>query len=295
MYQKIYDPYLNRRYQQATILVQSSTSHVILESELRDLDSVCNATRRKYQRIGSHIYHSFYLNLNNAIRIRVMRLKYAHLKSQIQNTDLKNNIFWPIYRKLKKKQTFISPLTLPSREVVSSNRHKTTLLIDYFSIVHEHAYLLKYSIRIKANKTLEVFYRAGHINSFSQDFQSSFFCFLYACPAACDNDDTISKLLKYVSRNAFIQLYYIFMATLHTSYFPPTWMVATGVLIPKPGKPESVASNYRPINLLLISVKLFEIVLLKLIQKHIKDNSILINHTTAYLLIIQLHTQLHVS
>jgi hypothetical protein len=54
----------------------------------------------------------------------------------------------------------------------------------------------------------------------------------------------------------------IYNSMLRLSYFSVTWKFAQIVMLPRPGKPASEASSYRPISLLPIPSKVFEKVLL---------------------------------
>ncbi|XP_043506295.1 uncharacterized protein LOC122526809 [Frieseomelitta varia] len=59
-------------------------------------------------------------------------------------------------------------------------------------------------------------------------------------------------------------------------YFPSSWKVAKIIPVPKPGKPGSDISSYRPISLLDIFGKILEKIIQHQIQKHIQKLSIII-------------------
>ena len=74
--------------------------------------------------------------------------------------------------------------------------------------------------------------------------------------------DLITRLneLPYVAIKFITQL---MNAILRLGHFPDQWKVAQIILIPKPGKPHTEVSSYRPISLLPILSKVFEKLLLK--------------------------------
>jgi hypothetical protein len=57
--------------------------------------------------------------------------------------------------------------------------------------------------------------------------------------------------------------------------FPKSWKEAKVITLPKPGKNPKSPQNLRPINLLSATGKLFEKVILNIVQKHIEEKSLL--------------------
>ena len=86
------------------------------------------------------------------------------------------------------------------------------------------------------------------------------------------------KVLKELPDIAITFITHLFNAIIRSGYYPSQWKVAQIILIPKPGKPAELVSSYRPISLLPVLSKLFERVLLKRINKIIKQNSLVPNH-----------------
>jgi hypothetical protein len=67
-------------------------------------------------------------------------------------------------------------------------------------------------------------------------------------------------------KKAIVLLTTIYNSTLRLSYFPTIWKFAEITMIPKPGKPASEVTSYRPISLLPIPSKIFEKLLLNRIR-----------------------------
>jgi hypothetical protein len=59
------------------------------------------------------------------------------------------------------------------------------------------------------------------------------------------------------------------------SHFPTSWKEAKVITLPKPGKYPKFPQNLCPISLLSTTGKLFEKVILKIVQRHIEDKSLL--------------------
>jgi hypothetical protein len=59
------------------------------------------------------------------------------------------------------------------------------------------------------------------------------------------------------------------------SHFPDPWKEAKVIALPKPGKDPKFPQNLRPISPLFTMGKLFEKVILKILQKHIEERGLL--------------------
>lgn len=69
----------------------------------------------------------------------------------------------------------------------------------------------------------------------------------------------------------------IFNTITKTSTFPSCWKIANIVPVPKPGKPSTAPTSYRPISLLSGLSKAYEALILQIIDRHIDDNQIFDN------------------
>ena len=76
-------------------------------------------------------------------------------------------------------------------------------------------------------------------------------------------DGIPNLILKNVSDHNFATIIKLYNHCLNTGYFPRHWKMATGVMIPKPGKDTTDVNSYRPISLLNCIGKLLERILNK--------------------------------
>ncbi|GFY56704.1 probable RNA-directed DNA polymerase from transposon X-element [Trichonephila inaurata madagascariensis] len=90
-------------------------------------------------------------------------------------------------------------------------------------------------------------------------------------------DNVKNLALKSLPINAITYLTKVFNRCLAHNYFPKAWKHAIITVLPKPGKDDKLAINYRPISLLSTMGKIFEKIVLKRIQKFTQDNSIIPN------------------
>jgi hypothetical protein len=72
-----------------------------------------------------------------------------------------------------------------------------------------------------------------------------------------------------------VHLTHLFNHCLRLSPFPNPWKEAKVITLPKPGKDPKFSQNLRPISLLSTTGKLFEKVILQLLQEHIDERGLL--------------------
>lgn len=87
-----------------------------------------------------------------------------------------------------------------------------------------------------------------------------------------------AHVLKNLPKKAISFLQILFNAAIKLRHFPSIWKVAEIIMIPKPGKPQNDVKSYRPISLLPLISKLFEIIIQKRIQVYINRFKVIPNH-----------------
>jgi hypothetical protein len=90
------------------------------------------------------------------------------------------------------------------------------------------------------------------------------------------------QILKELPSIGIKYLTQMFNSALLTGYFPAQWKVAQIILILKPGKPPNELTSYRPISLLPIISKVFEMIILKRLLPLVENNSLIPNHQFSF-------------
>lgn len=276
---------LNRAFYKATDFVDMPDRFVLPDQRLKDLISLRNAARRRWQRSGDPLFKEYYLQLARSVKKRVTFLKWKFSQNQIQQAKLNDHTVRHVFRRIAKRPFIIPPLKDSRDNFHSDDTAKASLVADQFSGVFDESYRAVSELQTQV---------ADEVRDFHQREKYS--------PSSCDRililfspgsihslvrnlrlrkasgwDRISPELLKYASKKASIQLYYIFRCSIIHSYFPRAWKRAKVIPVLKPGKDHKLAMNYRPISLLPVMAKLFEKVIYSIMRKHITDNNILID------------------
>jgi len=86
------------------------------------------------------------------------------------------------------------------------------------------------------------------------------------------------KILKQLPKKAIVKLTYLYNAAFRLQYAPSYRKAAEVIMIPKPGKPATEVTSYRPISLLPVLSKLHEKLLLKRLKPVLDEKRIIPTH-----------------
>lgn len=86
------------------------------------------------------------------------------------------------------------------------------------------------------------------------------------------------QIIKELPNIALLKLQHIINACFKLRYVPHHWKIAEVIVIPKPGKPTTEVTSYRPISLLPALSKVFERLLLKRLNKIVNERKLIPNH-----------------
>lgn len=87
-----------------------------------------------------------------------------------------------------------------------------------------------------------------------------------------------AQIIKELPKIALLKLQYIINACFRLRHVPRHWKIAEVIVIPKPGKPTTEISSYRPISLLPTMSKVFERLFLVRLNKIIDSRKLIPNH-----------------
>jgi hypothetical protein len=88
-------------------------------------------------------------------------------------------------------------------------------------------------------------------------------------------DDISNECLRNLLRRPVVDQIHLINFCSRLSHFPSSWKEQKMITLPNPGKDSKFPQNLRPIILLPTTGKLFEKVILKIVQRHIEDKGLL--------------------
>jgi hypothetical protein len=87
-----------------------------------------------------------------------------------------------------------------------------------------------------------------------------------------------SEVLKHLPRKAIVYLTMLFNAIFRIQHYPKLWKISQICMIPKPAKPPTEPSSYRPISLLPLISKVFEKMFLRRLRPVLEEGKIIPDH-----------------
>jgi hypothetical protein len=91
---------------------------------------------------------------------------------------------------------------------------------------------------------------------------------------ACGIDGIPNECLMHLPRRPLVHLPHLFNHCIRLSHFPSSWKEEKVLTLPQPGKEPKFPQNLRPISLLSTTGKLFEKVVLKIVQRHTEERGL---------------------
>jgi hypothetical protein len=92
---------------------------------------------------------------------------------------------------------------------------------------------------------------------------------------ACGIDGVPNECLRHLPRRPLVRLIHLFNHCLQLSHFPSWKEAKVMITLLKPGKDPKFLQNLWPISFLFTAGKLFEKVILKIVQRHVEENNLL--------------------
>lgn len=209
--------------------------------------------------------------LTRRLRAALNRSRNETFKQYIAKLSPNDHTIWKATKKFKRPVVAIPPIRKPDGSWARTDEEKANLFAEYLEEVFTpfpaynnindeeiHSYIeapCQLSPPMKLFTPKEVLDHIKTINSFK----------------APGYDLIVGEILKHLTRKALVLLTVIYNSILRLCHVPIQWKYAQIIMVPKPGKPPTQQTSYRPISLLPIMSKIFE----RLLLTRIKDNTTL--------------------
>ena len=235
-----------------------------------------NKTRRLWQRSRDSRLKPLLNSLQRQIHLRMREIRSASFEDFISEAESHPKSVWKVVKSLRNRKTQLPPLV--------HNGSK-------FSLDPEKANIFADSLRsqcspLPSDPSFNDFHT--QVRSTVQNFDTSTGGILptsfkevisiirsFKRRKAPGSDNIHNSVLKILPRKHIVEICNIINAMLRFRYFPKAWKQADVILLPKPGKPLSSASSYRPISLLRSLSKIAEAVILKRLNDHVELSNLL--------------------
>lgn len=254
------------------------------------LIKVCVPTKRKlaigkslYSRTDTHIYNRYkYFYKNHKLKqsdYSLLQYKAVKrfLKSYVINSKIryetelaksksKGSLFRYVRSHTRESTTDIPPLII-NNEIITDNQIKANHMVNYFSSIGStNGSSATFKLQL-IPRTAKVIITANMITSSLKQCKSKF---------SSGPDGIPSIFWKKVGHSLSPFLSFLFTRMIEENYVPPEWKCADIIPIYKGKGKQSDISNYRPISLTCSLSKIFETVILHLInsdvQPHLSTN-----------------------
>lgn len=241
-----------------------------------------NTRRRQFQRTRDPFLKTIVNELHKRISAEFQILKnnrWTKLLENIEN-DRNTNKMWAISKNLRLRSRQIPPLNSGiNNRTLLTNKEKCESLARRFAGIHNDCGTSLFSQQIisEVDNFLTLHTALLPPDNLTMTTPREIKEILRSIrPSKSPGEDTINgRLIKNLPRKAIVFITYLFNTCLKYSYFSKHWKTAKVIPIIKQGKDKSELSSYRPISLLNILGKIFEIVIKKRVDKFINNNNIL--------------------
>ena len=207
---------------------------------------------------------------NNSIQ------KYLQHLTPEEATDYS---LWKATRKIKRPKTFIPPIRNSDGQWARTDTEKANVFAQHFKNIFEPPE--RVITEIEENILLNNLTTNEQTNQQTLNVKVKEILQVIKTlkPKKAPGYDGISgKLIKELPIKAVRFITIIINSALRLNYFPYQWKVAQIILINKPGKQPELVTSYRPISLLPILSKIYEIVILEKLNPIIEKNNLIPQH-----------------
>lgn len=263
-------------------ITQSSkhnTSNPYLPINITNLISEKRRVRSRWQKYHYPSDKKLYNHLANTIKKLILKNKSEFFENKFQSLNQTDGSLWKTTKNLLRIKEQLPPITDSDGSLAISDIEKANLFGKHLSkIFIPHADIIPNSDH---SETIEQFINSPLPMSLPAKHTSPseiLFLIKKLKDGKSPGHDLITnKVLKNLPRKPILLITFIFNAMLRLSYFPLIWKLSTVILIPKPNKPKTLATSYRPISLLPTLAKLFEKIILKRIRPIMQTHKIIPN------------------
>ncbi|KAL1129485.1 hypothetical protein AAG570_012430 [Ranatra chinensis] len=250
-----------------------------LPEEILDLIRDKNKVRRLWQVHRRVEDKRAYNRLHKDVRSRIFQWRSNRWDELLHNVSPQDNSLWKLTRRLNRQGSWTTPTIRTETTTATTDLEKAELLAQHFAAINSNSVNRgdgSFNEKVEAEVRRLI---TGRTNSQTQDASEvgphTISSPKHATPREIEkifkklknnkspgSDGIPSTVLKHFTRKAIVKLTYIANAILKHAHYPTHWKTATVIALPKPGKPTTEPSSYRPISLLSSLAKVVDRIIL---------------------------------
>lgn len=232
--------------------------------------------RRKWQSTRFQVDKAVFNQLNNRLKRRMLDIKNESIGRYLANlTSGKESDYslWKAAKKLNRPVMQDPPIRGPDGLWVGDPKRKASLFADHLSNT------FKPYTQASAAEDITLVEKSDELEVAPATLREvENICKHLNCKKTPGYDLITAKILKEMPKKGLIKLQHIINACFKLKYTPKHWKIAEVIVIPKPGKPTSDVSSYRPISLLPVMSKVFERLFLARLDQIIAMRNLIPSH-----------------
>lgn len=246
-----------------------------LPDDVRELLNEKNAAVRAYSNFPCDANKAHMRYLQRSVRTRLSELREGRWDKMLGELEPNHQAFWELQRRLKSRETAsMPPLVRPDKTIAFDDVDKAECLADSLeaqcspsSLPVDQAHLSEVDAEVERRTSLPPVEDPDYpLPPVTPDEVHDIIKGLKPRKAP-GSDGITNRVLQLFPAHLIMLMVTIFNGALSNNIFPQAWKKATVIGIPKPGKPKTEPSSYRPISLLNVFGKVYE----RLIYKRLRD------------------------
>lgn len=257
---------------------------------IRHLVTEKRKARKKWQQTKQRQNKTLYNRLTHQLHTELMKVRNDTFQYYITNLSPIDHTIWKATKKFNRPTASIPPIKNLDDTWARSDKEKADTFADHLATVFSTPQPIGNNDDTEIASFLDVPCQMSlPLRPFSPAEVSR--QIKLANPRKAPGYDLIvGEVLQNLPRKALVLLTTIFNSILRLNYFPAQWKHALIIMLPKPGKPPTQTSSYRPISLLPLMSKIFEKLLLTRIHETVDLDQIIPNYQFGFR---QHHSTIH--
>ena len=257
------------------------TPNTHTDETLKDLLNHKRKFLKLYRQFGSPCYKTLYNQYTHLVKNRLRELKDEAWDESLSQSVKDRVPPWQLLHRIKasrapQKTTALCDGQKYVYHPLDKARVLASALEDRFTPHHLASPDHEYQVNLRVETILSSNFpmimpdiKISELRGLIKNLKSN-------CAPGTDKIPNIA--LKHLNRRPLLHLLNIYKYCFKYNYFPEIWKIAKVVMLPKPGKDQSIPNNLRPISLLPSLSKIFERLILEKLKKEISEKHIIPDH-----------------